>query len=411
MLPRVVALCAFALSFLGGSNSFLGLTSPFHTQSAFAQTINPINNATDVDRTHDDPFRNEGDEQFHITRADCLADDVFTFDLQVPSPNPANSFQVWASDGRDCTAYENRVGEDALCWKVYQGTIAERFPVIPIEVRDIAARQYARDIGGATSDGTIDDCDNGIETQITLYFMHVNATEGTGITWPTRLDLRGPVAPDGVSAGIGDKRLVVSWTPPEGSVWGYRLYCEESGGALSPRFGQLQLGQATPSLDAGSVASPGTGNGIADSGTTSPGPSPAGTGSPDDDPVPAIAPCETTLEAGRVPSIDDRMCGEVNTATSGQGTATGLENGQLYAVAVSAVDDLGNPGPLSLIQCESPQDLEEFFESYRQLGGQGGGGFCALNPSAAAGNALPRATAWSILFLAVTVCGLVRRWR
>jgi hypothetical protein len=54
----------------------------------------------------------------------------------------------------------------------------------------------------------------------------------------------------------------------------------------------------------------------------------------------------------------------------------------VYAVAVSAVDELGNPGPLSNIDCEAPEDLEEFFEAYRRAGGQGGGGFCSVDRGA-----------------------------
>jgi hypothetical protein len=83
--------------------------------------------------------------------------------------------------------------------------------------------------------------------------------------------------------------------------------------------------------------------------------------------------------AGQLPPSDARVCGEVDVASSDSGTAAGLQNSVVYAVAVSAVDELGNPGPLSNVDCQAPEDLDEFFEAYRRVGGQGGGGFCALS--------------------------------
>jgi hypothetical protein len=70
-------------------------------------------------------------------------------------------------------------------------------------------------------------------------------------------------------------------------------------------------------------------------------------------------------------------CGSA-TANATEGEATGLRNGQLYAVAVATVDKLGNVGPLSEIECGSPKPVTDFFEAYRNAGGEAGGGFCAI---------------------------------
>ena len=65
--------------------------------------------------------------------------------------------------------------------------------------------------------------------------------------------------------------------------------------------------------------------------------------------------------------------------TSTDGTADGLQNGVDYRVGVAAVDQVGNVGVLSGVDCQTPQDITDFFEYYRMKGGQAGGGFCAVS--------------------------------
>lgn len=64
------------------------------------------------------------------------------------------------------------------------------------------------------------------------------------------------------------------------------------------------------------------------------------------------------------------------TTTSAQ--ITGLTDNVTYAVAVSAVDSFGNPGPPSSPLCNFPAPVIDFFDLYRDAGGQAGGGFCAI---------------------------------
>jgi hypothetical protein len=56
----------------------------------------------------------------------------------------------------------------------------------------------------------------------------------------------------------------------------------------------------------------------------------------------------------------------------------GLKNFVGYSVAVSAVDAFGNIGPPSGQICGTPQPVTDFWDAYRNAGGQAGGGFCAL---------------------------------
>jgi hypothetical protein len=56
-----------------------------------------------------------------------------------------------------------------------------------------------------------------------------------------------------------------------------------------------------------------------------------------------------------------------------------LENGVNYTVAVAARDNFKNRGRLSDTTCNTPQLVTDFFEAYRDAGGTGGGGFCAIH--------------------------------
>lgn len=379
-------------------------------QTAWAQEIQPIQ-STAVSRAHEAENRPAGDAFFYISREDCLASDVLTFDLDIVGPDASKTFQVWAGDDDDCREETNRSGIEARCWLVYEGTLDSPSELVRIPVQDIAARQLPQSTTGVST-GSLESCANDIELGITLYFMHVSggATSGNVVQWNTKLDLKGPAAPTEVKAGIGDERLIVEWSTTAGTRSGYKIFCEASSSdlsSLSGRFAQLKAAQTTG--DAGADASSGgSGGGAAitpvpsttitpsSNGDTPAETSSGGTGSG------GFAECATSLREGELPPADAIVCGEVEVGSSERGTAANLENSVVYAVAVAAVDELGNPGPLSNIDCEAPEDLDEFFETYRRMGGKGGGGFCALAPS---GFASP----WFALLVAAGSLGLVLR--
>jgi hypothetical protein len=56
-----------------------------------------------------------------------------------------------------------------------------------------------------------------------------------------------------------------------------------------------------------------------------------------------------------------------------------LTDGVKYNYTVAAVDAFGNPGPPATVQCGTPAKVNDFFTIYRESGGRGGGGFCALD--------------------------------
>ena len=42
------------------------------------------------------------------------------------------------------------------------------------------------------------------------------------------------------------------------------------------------------------------------------------------------------------------------------------------------MDGYGNVGPLSNVFCQTPQEITDFWDTYKQAGGNAGGSFCAL---------------------------------
>ncbi|HEY3816454.1 MAG TPA: hypothetical protein VGL81_04750 [Polyangiaceae bacterium] len=62
----------------------------------------------------------------------------------------------------------------------------------------------------------------------------------------------------------------------------------------------------------------------------------------------------------------------------------GLIDGVTYTAVVASVDGTGNIGPPSLEVCDYPAPVRDFWQTYREDGGQGGG-FCALQSVGAGG--------------------------
>jgi flagellar biosynthetic protein FliQ len=123
--------------------------------TVFAQTIAPIADIA-VSRVHEAEDRPSVDAHFDISREDCLAGDVLTFDLDIMGPDTSSSFVVWASDGDDCTEEDNRRGDDPRCWLVHRGTLGSTSERVSIPVQNIAARRLPTETGGDVSVGTLD---------------------------------------------------------------------------------------------------------------------------------------------------------------------------------------------------------------------------------------------------------------
>ena len=76
------------------------------------------------------------------------------------------------------------------------------------------------------------------------------------------------------------------------------------------------------------------------------------------------------LVAGAVPPTQ-YACGD--SITDGASlTVKNAKNDRRYAVGVAAVDNLGNPGVLSPLECVAPLPVDDFFKVYNRAHGEGG---------------------------------------
>ena len=98
-----------------------------------------------------------------------------------------------------------------------------------------------------------------------------------------------------------------------------------------------------------------------------------------------------------------------NTCEPTLGFAAGgkpLDNDKIYAVAIAAIDQFGNVGPLSSVFCEKPERTTDFWENYKNAGGEAGGGFCSVE-----GAGLPVGSLTVTGIMAVALVGAIRRRR
>ena len=207
-------------------------------------------------------LRPDAESPYTISYADCLANDTFTFESLAVSYSGYN-LEVWAGTSVDCTAYESRYGSAPTCWQVYSQAAQYDKPTITLRVQDIIAQNKTTDATNGPGSGTATDCDTSgaSATQTaTLYFMLVDGsgnTVGTGSTYEAKYDLLGPSPPTGLSAGIGENRLIVGWStiPTASDLLGYKIYCDPAPGTTSPANTPMAAdGGADASVDGGGGA-------------------------------------------------------------------------------------------------------------------------------------------------------------
>jgi len=209
------------------------------------------------------------------------------------------------------------------------------------------------------------------------------------------VDLIGPPAPTGLSVSVNDDdSLLVSYTESTGTtdVKGYQAYCHVLAGAGGGAADWHQPTAGTGGVG-GLGGAGGVGGGVAGSagavtggggsggaggttssgtgGTTSSGAggsTSSGTGGSGD------SSCYSDiLVPGSLPE-GASTCG--SRVDSGDITVDGLTMGQEYVIAVAAIDNVDNVGPLSTLGCGTPEEVLDFFDAYRDAGGQAGGGLC-----------------------------------
>ncbi|HEU4536743.1 MAG TPA: hypothetical protein VFS00_21615, partial [Polyangiaceae bacterium] len=83
------------------------------------------------------------------------------------------------------------------------------------------------------------------------------------------------------------------------------------------------------------------------------------------------------LQEGQ-PAPSNLRCGSVSSQTTSSYSIDGLKDGQNYRIGIASTDLVGNPGTLSKVVCVTPQRVDDFYQLYRDAGGDAGGGYCNL---------------------------------
>jgi hypothetical protein len=357
----------------------------------------------DLAKTYPDrtvKLRASGLQPYWISRSDCLKDDQYIFEATMQGVTSEHSLEVWATtNGSNCADFNirNSATTSPNCYPVYYATAQVGTREIRVRDQDIVDARAVDPKTEAIGHGTADQCTPTSGTSgsvpVSLYFVLVD-TAGQGVAsdkYDLKYDLVGPPAPEGVSAGVGENSLVVSWTTSESTdADGFKVYCRTSAPAATGSGGQTGAGGAVGGAPAeGGSAGEG---GLSDSGGAGTGETAGvdGTGgssgrtgtTANANPLCAASSEDALpLIVGQPPDPSIVPCGEVSGGLQSKATASGLENDFEYAVGVAAYDLVGNVGPLSTLACETPQPVDDFYELYRQAGGQAGGGFCATGPA------------------------------
>lgn len=372
---------------------------------------NPVRTSNPVQPTRPAGFTPTG-----INYTDCMADLDLAFSLQVTNPSSTDTLQVWAgpysaTGNTASTSTSSTASAPCVfpatraeqCWPVVSGSVSPT-ATITVRAQDVVNQVPSNSYSAATSAACTLQTTPG-PISLGIYFMYLAAdssVDGTAGVYQIQTDTLGPYAPADVTLTIGDRSGSLSWTPPgdpTDSVVGYYVYCQNDGdagvstGPCNSSVFESTFTVNVTSTDAGAAADAAVADAasdadaalVFDSGTTVPV-TPAG-----------VSQIPTSYQCAPIVSGD--------TASSLSNSLT-LTNYDHYVFAVAAIDDLGNVGAVGNLVCGTPGPIQDFWYDYVQDGGQGGGGYCALE-----GVGLPAGGSCMALGVGLGVIGLVRRRR
>ncbi len=184
------------------------------------------------------------------------------------------------------------------------------------------------------------------------------------------LDAEGPATPTGVTVEPGDKALTVKWNPNQaggsGDLQGYVVLCARDGDKA--------------------VFPPGTFTNYVRSSAT-------------------LCPGMSDSRSDKFASVDPAyLCSGLKMGATTNERITGLQNGIIYKIGVSAIDKNGNASAVAQAIYAAPIPTRDFYREYREANGAAEGGYCA-----AGGRRGPRAV--ELVATAVVALGLMLRRR
>jgi MYXO-CTERM domain-containing protein len=420
MSPRRSRL-PIALASLGIVLAALVAEAPARAQTTTGSVTIGVTQETSLPRLSssggDVTKRSQTQEPEGVSLQDCLDDQRIAVPLQLAGYQAQSTLEAWAGlSGVDCGVQTNRQSSTKVCWKVDDGISLEPTPRPAIAVRRILAGV----IDPINPDSSRAICGKVNLTTISLQFLYFApgqlATPAAKKELQVRADTIGPDAPGSVTVLPGNTRIRVSFGGlGEGGLSQYtevRAYCapaEQTPQKTTPAVTQRVCSEAAATVtdDAGDATA-----------------SDAAVGDCEDVVVEAgsTTPASACTSAALVPSdggaiVPDNafntkyQCGSLtgNTGSALIAESVGgapLQNFKAYAVAIAAIDQFGNVGPLSSVFCETPEPTTDFWESYKNAGGGAGGGFCSVE-----GAGLPVGSVAVLGVFGMAAIGTLRRRR
>ena len=326
-------------------------------------------------------LRGQNNYPYGISLSDCVNDYSITFPVTLTGINANMALEMWAGT-TDCSDYTQRQNTTQTCWKVANNANLTLNQTISIRVRDVIAQPAIKTQTYVNQNDSV--CGKVDFTTFSVYFL---LTQGSTTTLANakqeiQADTIGPAAVSNVHVDQGDTRLHVTWSAVGTSTDEAGASSTSTTTATQVAIYYQEAGSGGSSTDAGTTLSCSDGSvtvqdaGVDDSGDAQTSTTTADGGC-------ELVPVEATSGSCAAPGFkstgpDDSVSHFTVGANSSETTINDLVNGTTYAVAVTAQDAFLNPGTISSLACQSPVQLNDFFETYRSDGGQAGGS-CSLD--------------------------------
>lgn len=316
-----------------------------------------------------------------INYDDCFANQSIELSYTAGGYNANQTLQVWAGN-TDCKPISARSGSTQQCWRPYGNLPNASTGTIRIPIRDIVNARKT-DSAAPTSVAPATVCQDIPLTTFSLYFMWFQGTATDPIGTTDQVDLQvktqGPTALTGVKVLPGNTRVIVTWDAlgEAGTTdqSGVRVFCDDSTTSTGPSTSVVCPDASTTTTDD-------AGDADTDATTTSDASVDAGCTTVTD-PSTAKACTSTNLvstsDGGKTVLPDSKFqCFSLSGNIGSRAVVetfrdAPLANDRTYAVAVAAVDSYGNVGSLSDVTCATPGATTDFWQLYRDSGGQAGG--------------------------------------
>jgi hypothetical protein len=360
---------------------------------------------------------------------DCEANLALQYTLSVTGIGTTSTnynLETWAGTS-DCSQLAARTPATATCWRVAAKvgpSSVQQTTTVTVRAQDVAsqissgATKNAGDFVASDEKACHAQTDSG-STNVTVYFFFASSADGsvsgTPATAPVTVDLLAGSVNGDISLEFGSTLLYVNLTASrDPDIKGYNVYCDPpkdpNADASVGDASTTTTTTTTNTCDASTTTTPtadaslddgGDASAAVDSSTTTPTPASCDGGTtttttttPTTGTVPAKCHATSALVSGGGTTTTDEagvatttggvqrlipgafLCGQFD-STSTRLKIDGLTDGVLYDIAVAARDAVGNVGPLSNVDCETPGPIDDFWDAYNKAGG-GAGASCAL---------------------------------